>query len=201
MGKRWHNQGQRELARVDATLSVIGAAIGVSKQAVARWKDGSKVPGPASRVAIAKVYGIPAPSWDEAYRLKLRKVRPRKVARSVAAAASTTAATAVNAPDVSVESRLRELLARLDKHRLTKGLTDDARLKLESVESRVLHQLRAVTGEGTGIDESRIVRSAAWKRIQRCIIEALYGLNCPHCACKVGPEGSVAVMHALQELS
>lgn len=60
------SDGQRQLVEVRASGPEVAAACGVSKQSVACWRNGSKVPGPEARAKLAERYGIAVASWDVA---------------------------------------------------------------------------------------------------------------------------------------
>jgi hypothetical protein len=89
------------------------------------------------------------------------------------------------------EARLRDQLARLDALRSAgEDLSPGSRLRLETATTRAIELLAKFRGEGQALDEARIVRLPAWRRVSEAIVAALV----PY------PEASAAVLAALRAL-
>jgi hypothetical protein len=59
-------EGQRLLRLLPHSLAVIGSAVGVTKQAVAFWRGGDKLPEERARRRLQAEYGIPVETWGRA---------------------------------------------------------------------------------------------------------------------------------------
>jgi len=75
---------------------------------------------------------------------------------------------------LEAEGRLRAQLARIDRRREQEpDMPLQVAARLETVELACVAQLRKITGEGETIDESKIVRLPAWRRMVERVVEAL----------------------------
>lgn len=60
------SEGQRLLVAIPGSSADIGRKVGVTKQVVACWRRGSKMPSDAVRSKLEAVYRIPVAAWDRA---------------------------------------------------------------------------------------------------------------------------------------
>jgi transcriptional regulator with XRE-family HTH domain len=149
------------LARTGRTQEDVAARLGVSRSLVGHWLTGHRVPTRLEvRTALRKAFAIPVEAWDEP-------------AEPVLAADATVAATTWTAD--SVQARARRLQSMIDAmtDQLQRATTPDEFSKFcRSITPALVH-LGRLTGETLSIDEARIVRLPAWRRIEEALILAL----------------------------
>jgi transcriptional regulator with XRE-family HTH domain len=180
------SEGGRLLAATGLDHATIAVELKVSRQAVQQWITGDKRPGSPRRAAIAKAYGVPAEAWDR--QAGRPPVAPEPSSWQGGANAAGPGKSLGDALDA--EARVRAQLARLDALRSDPDLLPQARLRLEATEIAAVKELRQITGEGVVVDEAKIVRLPAWRRVVEVVMGAL----------RAHPEAQADVAKALREM-
>lgn len=152
------SEGQRLLRLVDASLSVIGERVGVSRSLVGHWRTGLKSPAPDMRRVLATLYDIPAASWDQRVGGAPERAPAPAPARGEARS-SNRAGT-----DAMLDAILSE--------RGQGGLTVQEFTRLVDAEARVrklIHDL----DQAEQLTETRIVTSPTMQKIRNAAIASL----------------------------
>lgn len=154
-------EGQRMLLCVTGSLEALAGEIGVkSRQSIADWKAGTKIPNPSARARIHAALGIPAHAWSVMPGTDLTG-RPDLAAPVDAASSPST-----------LDDCLA-LLAVIRRDRMQPGLVAGERVKLADAEARIL-ALRARLEQAAELSETRYVRDhPAWQRLHVLLVEAL----------------------------
>lgn len=169
------SEGQRLLMAVPGSLQQIGDAIGATKQAVALWKTGSRIPEERWRLKLQARYEIPLESWDRAPGTS----GERKVEWF------PTDGTEPNALD-----DCNRLLALLRSQLNRDNLIGRERIQLGDAFSRALAQKERLERAREMLETRTIRDHAEWKRLKRVIIAALLPF----------PEASKAVEAAILDV-
>lgn len=171
------NVGARMLRETGVKQVLIAKALGVSRQAVSMWCNGTDKPGQIVRAKIKKIYGVPVDAWDKLMTPSVIANEPMVPVSPVpvAPAASSEASSPVACPAVE-ETTEAMLRAQVDR---SKAIASDASLDPETrlrAEARLTHALRALAayrGEADVMSEAKIVRHPAFKRMMIVLVKAL----------------------------
>jgi transcriptional regulator with XRE-family HTH domain len=179
------NRGAQLLRETRASLAEIADAAGVnSRETVRRWLAGEKVPAAENRAKLEGAFGVPRESWDEPAiegTPNRRAQHPRQSIEKRAARSSGRR---------EAERRLREEIDQLNQMHAGGNLSTSTAIALSRTRLRALAELGKITGETLTIDESKILRLPAWRRIEDAIAKAL----------EPWPDAARALARALAEL-
>jgi transcriptional regulator with XRE-family HTH domain len=153
------SRGSVLLARTGKTQEELAARLGVSRSLVGHWLTGHRVPTKLEvRTALRKAFAIPVEAWDEP-------------AESALATQDTTTTWTAD----SVQARAQRLQSMIDAmtDQLQQSATPAEFSKFCRSITPALTHLGRLTGETLSIDESRIVRLPAWRRIEEALVRAL----------------------------
>lgn len=167
-------EGQRLLREVPGSLADLAAAIGCSRQTIANWRSGSKVPDDAHRAKACTAWAIPPDAWDHAAGTPTpvavvgrRRAAPEQVSPRGDTAPPDTASTPTTLEDCL------SLLGSIRTARDRPNLSSEARLKYISAEGRIL-TLRARLEQEQQLLEDRIVlEHPMWQRLKRTLVRVL----------------------------
>ena len=169
-------EGQKLLMAVPGSLQTIGEAIGATKQAVALWRTGARLPEDRWRRALSARFAIPVDAWD----------RLPGSAPAVEWFPSTER-------EPSALDDVNRLLALLRTQLNRTDLIGRERVQLGDSFSRALAQKERLERARETL-ENRVVREhPAWKRLKGLVIDAL--LPFPEAAQAV----EAAILRALGE--
>jgi transcriptional regulator with XRE-family HTH domain len=162
------SEGSRRLLGTGKSQEEIATRIRVNQSTVARWCAGDKKPGPDARARMKKAFGIPEDAWEKP---------ARRAPPAVPAAAATKAAVPEPEIDLSVRARAFELARDIDRLR-KEAWTDDSNTTLERAKilnsaTVTMKLLGTMTGETLEINESRILKLPAWRRLEEALLRAL----------------------------
>jgi hypothetical protein len=179
--KAMRSEGQRRLCAVLASLSLSQVALAAgcsSKQSVANWKAGTKVPDQHFREALEARYGIQSQSWaQEPGSADGGQGRPPEPVAAPSAKPSTMADVDALIAFLRTELESPTILAR-ERVKLSGSMTSALALR---------HRLE----REQELSEDRIVREhPAWKRVHAAILDAV----------RPYPEAARAVAKALTEV-
>ncbi len=179
MTKRKQSEGALQLGRLGRTDDELAVRLECKREQVSYWKNGVRIPAPASRAKLFRVLKIPIDAWDQ---------YPRGSSQAAAiggVVASTPIDYEVWAGDdgsVSAKAKRLDRLVRsmLDVLEAEKAHDDSTprEAKLHTLEQfrlatdahALLDKIGKLTGETQQIPESRIVRLPAMRRIlDRCV--------------------------------
>ena len=155
------SQGAAALAGSGKTQEEIAERLKISRSLVSMWLCHRRVPSKAHRKAVREAYGIAEGSWDA----------PAKRARAVAAAAPVVLPT-----DTSVNGRVAMLHAMIDEAIASSrapGTSPAEKAKTAQRAAATLAILARITGESAVIDEAKLVKLPALRRVFDALIEAL----------------------------
>lgn len=204
------SEGQRLLLQLVGSLSGIGRELGgVPKQAVHKWRAGTKQPSAAARARLQATFGIPPRAWFVlpgalAAAAEREQVPPPAAEAAPAAPAPPAAAPPAasraldhepaphrsNEPEPSTLEDVCALLAVIRRDRLQPDILPTERVKLANAEARIL-ALRAKVELAAQLTESRFVfEHPAWLRLRRGIVQAL----------EAHPLAAQAVVHAIESM-
>lgn len=167
------SEGQRLLMAAPGSTSEVGNNIGVTRQAVADWRCGNKVPNAASRAALWSAYQIPAQAWvrmpDDGSEPAPTNGHPP--APAPAAQLTEQASSTLSSPTTLEETD--RLLASIRLHASDKQLMPNDRVRLADAEGKIL-SLRHRMQRDTDLLEDRIIREhPAWQRVRGEIARVL----------------------------
>lgn len=162
------SEGQRLLLGVKASLAEIARAAGCSsKQTVANWRTGEKVPGPANRDGLRKAFGIPLDAWDRPPAGAAALPRPPALPGTVAGLAASIAALP------TTREGARELLAFVKQRRGIEGLPSAEYVQLAGKERDALALCHTIE-QAEALTEDRVVREhPRWRAMRGAILKAL----------------------------
>ena len=170
------SHGAYLLARLGKRQDEIADRIGVSRAAVEHWLSGRHAPASKFRHAMVRAYRIPEHAWDEPIPRDPPKKRATAPREDEAPAPARVTAPIIE--DASVRRRALDLARRVDE--LQEELDDEndestplERAKVLSSCAATLKLIGTLTGETLEIGETRVLKLAAWRRIQEVIARVL----------------------------
>lgn len=176
------NRGAYLLRRTGNGDETVGAACGVSRQAVGCWKSGQKRPGPDARGKLEAAYGIPRTAWDESEDGPSSEVEnpdtapepapamPSRLPEPVAAALNVSARSFGAAARADyLERELQQTLAFLAADKKT---TPVERMKALALAAQIEDKIASLRGEKE-LTNMRIVQLPFWRRICESSAETL----------------------------
>jgi len=173
------SRGAIMLASVGQTNEAMASMAMLDQSLISRYQTGGRRPGPANRALFRRLWEIPEEAWDEpATAPRSAEPRPPPPAEGWTVLSRAT--------------RLRAILDRsIDQVESDPTLTALERSRLTRQAAGMLVELGKLTGETTEVDERKIMRLPAWRRIEDVIAESL----------KPWPEAMATLARALDELA
>lgn len=159
------SEGHRLLAALADTGPVIAAAVGVSRQVVAQWRSGRKVPSGPVRDRLEERFGIPARSWDA-----VANSAPTRV--PAAPQAPAPPADEAGPPDNDLEESIRE--AR--KHAKDPGLRPEVRVRYLAELNKALitrAKMREDARQAERAREQKLTRHPRAARVFAALFDAI----------------------------
>jgi len=176
------NEGASKLGEVELSSQKIGAALGVSKAAVQKWRDGRSKPAGPARSTLRDLYGIDTGAWDrrcEQVELPLKEEAPAKKEKPSSPKKKQPRPRALGGDHPGADADALEIieyqledLVRLKDEIDAEGILAD-RLKVRDALSKCTATLAKARGELDKADETKLCKSSKWVRLRTTIIDAL----------------------------
>jgi transcriptional regulator with XRE-family HTH domain len=159
-------EGARCLRELPGSLAELAEQVGCSRQTIANWRTGSKVPDAQSRALIHAVWGIPPEAWGVAPHTQLARVPG-------GSRGNGGASDPPSGPPPSTLAGCLELLALLRADRQREGLLPADRLRAADTEARILALRHRLEREQELLEARIVLEHPRWHMIERAVAKAL----------------------------
>lgn len=165
MNRAQRTEGAIALVRLGQSQPTIAAALGVGQNTVCQWQNGDRLPMAKHRIAIERHFKIDRALWERPF---VSSVRTPAAPSAPSNGSTPRASTAFDLADL-IAKEVRDLVTPCDE----KGYTARERVASLKAAAGLLRELAEYTGERFEIEERKVLRSPAWKRIQGAVTTAL----------------------------
>jgi transcriptional regulator with XRE-family HTH domain len=163
-------EGRRLLLAVPGSLAELAAQVGCSRQTVANWRRGLKLPEPHHRAKIFAAWAIQPEAWAlEPASADTAQATPK----ASAANGHGNGSAHIAGPQASTLEGCLTLLESIREERRREGLHPAERVRLAGTEAQIL-ALRARLEERASLLEHRIVlEHPTWHRLKLLLVRVL----------------------------